>query len=244
LALALAWSSRAACADSPDPSPSPVSTYVSIEEESSPDYDGESGSSNQFNLRAQTPFADGTWALRLKLPMVLSAPATSITGAGDLQLFALKVAPTALGGGWLAGATLKLPTSQNTSLGSGKFSIGPAGGYQVKSGAWTLGFFAQSFFSVAGTGARPGVAQSKMQPSATYAFGNGWSVGTSIMTFTYDWISDQWTDVPIGLRIGKRLGNPRAPLDLAFEGEKNLADARGAPGWTLRTSFRYTFPRP
>ncbi len=241
------WGLGVASADappSPKPSPSPVSTYVSIEKESSPDYEGERGSSDQYNIRAQMPFAGGTWAMRLKLPVVLSAPATSVTGAGDLQLFAMKVAPQAFGGGWLAGVTLKLPTSQNTSLGSGKFSIGPAGGFQTKAGRWTLGWFGQSFFSVAGTSARAGVAQTKAQPIVAYALGHGWYVGNSLMTFTYDWITNQWTDVPVGLSAGKRFGDPRYPFDAEFQGEKNLAVARATPGWTLRLSLRYTIAKP
>src|SRR5262249_32596994 len=139
LALALALAPRTAAAD-PAPAPTPA-PYVSVEEEASPNYDGVRGSSTQFNFSGQTLFGNG-FLVRLKYPVVTSAPSQSITGAGDLSLYELKVVTTAPGT-WLAGFTLRLPTAQDSSLGSGKYSIGPALGYQVRSGLWTLGFFTQ-----------------------------------------------------------------------------------------------------
>jgi len=227
----------------PNPTPAPPAPSVSIEEEVSPEYDDESGSSSLVNLRAQLPYVAGAqYVLRLKLPIVISAPATAVTGAGDLALYDLAVTDTARGR-WLEGVTIRIPTAQNDSLGSGKYSIGPAFGYETVRGPWTLGFFQQSFFSVIGPASRSAVGQSKIEPSVTLAVGRGWGIGLSSMAFTYDWVRDKWTEVPVGLRVAKRFSGGLNPLEASLEMEQNLADARGAPSWTIRTLLKWTFPR-
>ena len=55
---------------------------------------------------------------------------------------------------WAAGAAFKFPTGSGT-LGSGKWSAGPALGYTYQTGPWTLGLYTQSFFV-----RRPGIADS------------------------------------------------------------------------------------
>jgi hypothetical protein len=228
---------------SPSPSPPAPSPYVSVEEDVSPEYDGETGSSSLINLRAQLPYvAGGQYVFRIKLPIVTSAPASSVTGAGDLALYDLAVTD-APRDRWLAGVTLRIPTAQNDSLGTGKYSVGPAFGYQTQSGLWTLGFFQQDFFSVIGPESRSGVGQSKIEPVLTYALAKGWSVGLSTMTVTYDWVRNEWTEVPVGLQIGKRFGNGPRPLAASFEIEQNLADAKDAPAWTIRTLLKWTLSR-
>jgi hypothetical protein len=82
----------------PTPTPAPPAPYVSIEEEVSPNYDDESGSSSLVNLRGQLPYVAGAqYVVRLKLPLVTSAPATAVTGAGDLALYDLAVTDAARG---------------------------------------------------------------------------------------------------------------------------------------------------
>lgn len=228
---------------SPTPSPAPPAPSVSIEQEASPEYDRESGSSSLVNFRGQLPYIAGAqYVLRLKLPIVMSAPATAVTGAGDLALYDLAVsdAPRAR---WLEGVTIRVPTAQNDSLGSGKYSVGPAFGYETVRGPWTLGFFQQDFFSVIGPKSRSPVGQSKIEPSITLALAPGWSIGLSTMAVTYDWVNNEWTEVPLGLRVAKRFSGGLSPLEASFEAEQNLADARGAPAWTIRTLLKWTLPR-
>lgn len=227
----------------PTPSPAPPSPYVSIEEEASPTYDREAGSSNVINLRVQLPYIAGAqYLLRLRMPIVTSAPATAVTGAGDLALYDLGVRDSRRSR-WLEGIVIRIPTAQNDSLGTGKYSLGPAVGYQTREGPWTLGFFQQSFFSVIGPKSRSPVGQSKIQPVASLALPQGWSVGLSSMNVTYDWVRNRWTELPVGLQIDKSFGDGLRPLDASFEVEKNLADTRGAPAWTLRALLQWTFYR-
>ncbi len=208
----------------------------------SPTYDATKGSSTVLNLRAQVPFVGAglQQVFRIRLPIVTSAPQTAITGAGDISLFDLAVLSTPRGR-WLGGATIRIPSAQNDSLGSGKYSIGPAIGYETRQGTWTLGFFNQNFFSVIGPNSRSPVGQTKIEPNAAYALPRGWSIGTSTMTFTYDWVRNAWTEVPIGLRIDKNFRNVLRPIDAYVEFEKNLAGVAGVPGWTFRVAVKWTF---
>jgi hypothetical protein len=227
----------------PTPTPAPPAPYVSIEEEVSPNYDDENGSSSLVNLRGQFPYLAGTqYVFRLRLPIVTSAPASALTGAGDLALFDLAVTDVAQGR-WLEGVTIRVPSAQNDSLGSGKYSVGPAFGYETQQGPWTLGFFQQNFFSVVGPTSRSPVGQSKIEPSVALALARGWSIGLSSMTITYDWVRNEWTEVPVGMRVAKRFSRGLSPLEASVEMEQNLADARGAPGWTIRTMLKWTLPR-
>jgi hypothetical protein len=77
----------------------------------------------------------------------------------------------------------------------------------------------------------------------TLALAPGWSIGLSTMAVTYDWVKNEWTEVPVGLRVAKRFSRGRSPLEASFEVEQNLADARGAPAWTIRTLLKWTLPR-
>jgi hypothetical protein len=248
VALGLAFAllpgqSRAQQLPAPSPTPGPPAPSVSIEEEVSPEYDDENGSSSLLNVRAQMPYLAGAqYVLRFKLPIVTSAPATAVTGAGDLALFDLAVSDAAHGR-WLEGVTIRVPTAQNDSLGSGKYSIGPAFGYEAVDGPWTLGFFQQDFFSVIGPKSRSPVGQSKIEPTVTLALARGWSIGLSSMAVTYDYVRNEWTEVPVGLRVAKRFSNGLRPLEASLEMEQNLADARGAPAWTIRTMLKWTLPR-
>ncbi len=230
-------------AASPPPSPAPPSPYLSIEEEVSPDYARETGSSSLLNLRGQLPYTAGAqYVFRLKLPIVTSAPTAAVTGAGDISLFDLAVRQAGRAR-WLEGITIRVPSAQNDSLGTGKYSIGPAFGYEVARSFFTLGFFAQNFFSVIGPKSRSPVGQSKIEPVLMFALPRGWSAGLSSMTVTYDWVRNAWTEVPVGVSVDKHFGDGLRPLEASFEIERNLAEVRGAPGWTIRTLLKWTFPR-
>jgi hypothetical protein len=223
-------------------------TYLQVQEEISPDYASESGSSTQFNVSGQMLISGNRYLLRLKLPIVTSAPGRAVTGAGDLALTDLRFFDTAATH-YVAGITARLPTSQNTSLGSGKYSIGPVFGYQFQSGRWRVGFYNQNYFSIIGTSSRPAVGRSKIEPIVSISLPYGWTVGFSTMSFTYDWVLNKWTEVPIGGLVTKsfgRFGKLGAignvlPLQATLEMEQNLSSVKFTPGWTTRISLRWVF---
>lgn len=227
--------------------------WFSLEDES---LQSVAGPSNQLNLRAQIPLAASPpitnllasgralSLVKLKVPIVLSAPSSTgveaATGAGD-------VTATWVGGfgtqvsRWAAGVAFKFPTGSG-SLGSGKWSVGPALGYTTESGLWTFGMYTQSFFSYAGSGARSPVAQTQLQPNVSVALPGGWSVGTSDMKFTYDYDQGSFANVPVGIRIAKRIEMGARRLNAYFEAEKNLKIS-GGTSWTLRLGAKLVFLR-
>jgi hypothetical protein len=217
-----------------------------VEEEFSPDYSGESGSSTVLNLSGQTLIAGNRYLLRLKLPLVTSAPAESVTGAGDLALTDLRFFDTDATH-YVAGLTARVPTGEISSLGSGKYSIGPAFGYQYQWWRWRVGFYSQNYFSVVGPSSRAPVGKSKIEPIVSISLPHGWNVGLSTMGFTYDWVLNKWTEVPIGGRVTKgfgRFGNLGAignflPLQATLEVEENLSHVHDTPQWTTRLSMRW-----
>ena len=205
-----------------------------------------------LNLRGQLPYLENgqQYILRVKIPIVTEAPLQAVTGVGDATLYFY--AETNVGEGrWSYGATARFPTAGNSSLGSGKYSIGPAAGYDIVRGDWTLGIGTTNYFSVVGPSWRSPVAQTKLDPSATLSLPRGWAVGTSSMSFTYNWYKGMWINVPLGLRIQKALGTSSnlpfvqflAPLVGSAEFEKNLVAAPGTPAWTIRVMLRWNLPR-
>jgi hypothetical protein len=225
----------------PPATPAPPATTVSAEEELSPSYQDETGSSNLVNLRAQVPYDNANWVVRVKLPVVTSAPAESVTGAGDLALWDLAVID-ARSSQWLIGPTIRIPTASD-SLGSDKYSIGPSVSYDTKLGMGTAGFWFNSFFSVIGPSWYPLVARTQISPDFKFGLRNGWNVGLSTMQFTYDWARNRWTDAPLGFRIGKKAPGGLKNLDAYFEAERNFASAADTPFWVVRLSARWTLQK-
>jgi hypothetical protein len=136
--------------------------------------------------------------------------------------------------------TLRLPTA-NDSLGTHKYSIGPAVIYTTSLGRWTLGLSQESFFSIIGPKSYSTVGKTQIAPTARFGLPSGWSVGLSTMQFTYDWVLNRWTDVPFGLRLEKRSLAGLRPLDAYVEAERNLVDQSDTPAWTIRSALRWTF---
>lgn len=226
----------------PRPTPPPLGEYVSVEDEFSPHYYGESGSSNLVNWRAQVPYDDSAYLVRLKLPVVTGAPPESLTGAGDLaatNLAAIEYDASHV----LAGVTTRFPTA-NDSLGSHKYSIGPAFGIVKPTGLWSFGFYSESYFSVIGPKSYPGVGKSKIAPVLSVVLPRGWVVGFSTMQFTYDYVVNRWTDVPVGLRLEHRgiFGLPQ--FRVYGDAERNFAHTSDTPSWTYRIGLRWTINGP
>jgi len=232
-------------------------TY-SVQETLVPNFDNETGSSNQINLRSQIPLGNrGTLPdflslghalglIKFKLPLVLSGPSDSnssvIAGAGDLTAVALAMFGSR-NERWVAGPDFRFPTGSNYGLGSGKWSIGPAFGYTHLSGRWALGFYTQSFFSYAGTRTQPRVGQTQIQPTVSYTFGHGWTLSNSEMQYVYDYHLGALTNAPLGFRIAKKLQFGDAKFVLGFEAEKNMAHVSGAAAWALRLDAKWILPR-
>jgi hypothetical protein len=248
LAAACLLDAQAAGADGTTVQPSPlpaVDSYLSIEGERVPSYDQTSGASNSLILRGQLPLYDLRGRLRflrIKIPFDTQGPIGAEKGNGDTTLVALLATAPGQSPVWAFGASARLPTASAQALGSGKWSAGPAAGYNAKSTAWRAGFLIQNFFSVAGNGARKPFVRTQLQPLLERGWPSGFYVSTSTMNFSYDWYAGRWDNVPIGLAIGKRLFAGLRGFDVAAQAEKNLAEYRGSPVWSSSLWLKYHFP--
>ncbi len=237
--------------DLPSPShesPLDPSEWFSIEDEAMPSYDGMTGAGNTMNLRAQIPIGHDLLPIlgrltrlqliKFKLPYQFSSPSQSSPGLGDTTLVGL----TYLGRRdfkWTIGPSFKLPTASQMSLGSGKWSVGPAGSYAYRHGDTEMGIYTQNFFSFAGPSSRKAVSQTEFQPSLAFGLGHGWSVGTSYMMFKYNWEKPAWENVPLGIRFAKKFSLGAGRMDAGLEAEKNLTFYKGQPDMTYRINFKY-----
>ena len=156
---------------------------------------------------------------------------------------------------WGIGPTLTLPTATDRRLGSGKWSMGPAGVALTMQGHWVFGALLNNQWSVGGWGDKP-VNALVMQPFVNYNLPDGWYL-TSGPILTADWKADKagdiWT-VPLGGGVGKlfRLGQmlpleghpiAKLPINIQLAAYGNVAKPEFGPAWQLRFQIQFLFPK-
>jgi hypothetical protein len=145
---------------------------------------------------------------------------------------------------WAVGPTFTLPTATDRLLGSGKWSMGPAGVVVRMHGPWVYGALMNNQWSVAGWGDKA-VNAILLQPFINYNLPNGWYLA-SLPILTANWKADKagdvWT-VPIGVGVGKlfKLGTQPVNTSLAVYG--NVARPDFGSDWQLRFQIQFLFPK-
>ena len=200
------------------------------------------GSGNAVALRAAVPFQTGSLKhiARATLPMITDSP-SGAEGVSDLVLFDLMVFDQSWGR-WGAGPVALLPTASDDRIGAEKWAAGPAIGFTARSGKFMWGLFDQNLFSFAGKGDRDDVNVSVLQPIINYSLPHKWSIGTSEMNVTYDWEQDQWTVLPLGMKVAKLVRFGAMPVQFSGAYEYNFADDAVAPEWTVNFTVKFLFP--
>ena len=177
------------------------------------------------------------------------------TGLGDINptFFLSPAKPGELI--WGVGPTFTLPTASDRLLGSGQWSMGPAGVVLTIQGHWVLGALMNNQWSFAGWGDKP-VNSFLLQPFVNYNFPHGWYLNSAPI-LTANWkaakAGDVWT-VPIGGGVGKlfRLGEilplegdriAKLPINTQLQGYGNLATPQLGPKWQLRFQIQFLFPK-
>ena len=145
---------------------------------------------------------------------------------------------------WGFGPVVDAPTATENSLGTGKWSAGPAAGLVFVSGPWVNGVLANQTWSFAGQSDRAAVSQSTFEPVISYNFENGWFLGFD-STMTADWNapSDRRWTIPIGLDAGKEFEIGRHTLSFQFGTYYNVERAEGAARWLVRVQVTLEFPK-
>ena len=156
---------------------------------------------------------------------------------------------------WGIGPTMTLPTATDRDLGSGQWSMGPAGVVLTMQGHWVYGALMNNQWSFAGWGDKP-VNAMLLQWFVNYNLPDGWYL-TSAPIVTANWKADKagdvWT-VPLGGGVGKlfRLGEilpleghpiAKLPINTQLAAYGNVATPEFGPRWQLRFQIQFLFPK-
>jgi hypothetical protein len=218
----------------------------------SPEYHGLSNTrGNIVVFRAYIPWSIGSidQLSRISIPVTTSSAGSSTdslvgntpegpSGLGDIEFYDLSQFKTRHGL-FSIGPVFVFPTGTETGVGKGKWSVGPAFGFNTKQDNWKFGFFSQSYFSFAGDSNQRTVERTKLQPIIDYSLPHGWMVGTSDMNFTYDWIKGRSTNLPLGFEIGREFNVYSQRLKFSGQAEYNFANTSGSSAWTFRFTLEY-----
>lgn len=199
-------------------------------------------SGNSILLRLLAPFRIGSreHLARASLSFITKSP-TGKSGLNDLVIFDLLIFHQSWGG-WGVGPAVLIPTATDMKLGSEKWGMGPALGFETHSGNLSWSIFSQSLVSFAGNDARKDVKNSALQPILSYPLSNGWSLGSSEMNFVYDWKKSDWIALPVGGKLAKMMKFDKQYLQFSGAYEYNLATHQTGPAWTANFTVKYLFP--
>lgn len=201
----------------------------------------------QLKIQPVIPFvgARGKFLLRPILPVAWNQYPAHRDGLGDLFVQGYYIpthgAPSATEFGF--GAAALLDTASHDSLGTGKYSIGPAFVLVHKTRQWTMGALANHVWSVAGDSDRAGVSQTSVQPFVTRNLPRGWSVNFTSET-SYNWkasAGNAWT-VPLGAAVSKVARVGHTPVSFGLGGFYNVDRPQNANRWTARFTVTLVFP--
>lgn len=192
----------------------------------------------------------GNWNLiaRIIVPFVYQPDTTMPTGGssglGDInpQLFVTPAKAGALI--WGLGPAFLLPTSTQTSLGTGRWATGPTAVVLVQPKPWTLGVLASNLWSFAGEDGRPNINQLTLQYFVNYNLPRGWYL-TSAPILSANWKAasgDTWL-VPFGGGAGKVFKVGKQAMNGSLGAYGNAIKPAGAPDWQLRVQLAFLFPK-
>jgi hypothetical protein len=149
---------------------------------------------------------------------------------------------------WGLGGVLQPPTAtEGKTLGTQKWSAGPAAVVLSMPGHWVFGVLATQLWSFAGKNDRDQVSLTTVQPFLNYNFEEGWYVSSSPIV-TANWEADgsdnKWT-VPVGGGFGRLIRLGRLPVNLQAQAFYNVVKPDEAPtaDWTLRLQVQFLFPK-
>ena len=199
-----------------------------------------------WNLINRTiiPFIDapGSPVGRPGNPEPVAGPRTF--GLGDIShtIFLSPAAPDKVI--WGVGPMLGFPTATDDTLGSEKWTAGPAVVLLAQPKPWTVGVLFGNLWSYAGADDRADINQLFFQYFVNYGLGDGWYL-TSTPTMTANWnadSSDRWM-IPVGGGAGKLFKVGDLPIRTQLQGFYNVEKPTGAPDGMVMLTVQLVFPR-
>lgn len=202
----------------------------------------------QLKLQPVIPFVGerGKFLLRPILPYQWNQYPENARGTGDLFVQGYYIPtppgekrPVEFGFGF---ATM-LDTAHHDSLGTGKYSLGPAFVLVYKRDKWTMGGLLNHVWSVAGSDSRQDVSNTSMQPFLSRSLADGWSFSLSSEA-SYNWkatSNERWT-VPLGGSLSKVMRIGTHPVSIGAGYYYNVQRPDLASRWTARLTVTLVFP--
>lgn len=200
----------------------------------------------KWNLISRTiiPFIDapGTSTGRPGNPDPVNGPRT--VGLGDISetLFFSPAVPDKII--WGVGPMFGFPTATGASLGSEKWTVGPAVVLLTQPKPWTIGTLFGNLWSYAGADDRADINQFFWQYFINRDLGGGWYL-TSTPTMTANWnasSSDRWM-IPVGGGAGKVFKMGTLPIRTQLQGFYNVVRPDGAPTGSIMLTVQLIFPK-
>lgn len=210
--------------------------------------------SNSLQIEPIIPFQiAGQWLL---IPRIVANPVVYLpdvtkssggsTGLGDTTVtFFLTPAHTHKLI-WGVGPSLLIPTATDTSIGAGKWGLGPSFAVLAQPDWGSFGTVVQNVWSLPGNLRRTAVNQLQIEASFSYNLPHGWYLLTA-PTIYADWTQsggDRWL-VPFGGGIGRTLNIARRGVDLNIALYSNTIRPAGQlfPKWQMSFQCTLLYPR-
>lgn len=134
------------------------------------------------------------------------------------------------------GFMMMLPTATDPTLGSEKWTAGPAFRVTYREGPWNVGVFGGNHWSYDGASDRGDVSQLMLRGAVRRNLANGWFFVSSPI-ITANWkaqkSSDTWM-LPLGGGIGKVINVGSARWAPSLQAYANVLKPDGAPDWVIR----------
>ena len=141
-----------------------------------------------------------------------------------------------------AGMAASFPTASEDTLGSGKWSAGPAVLLITKQETWSMVLIARQIWSFAGDSQRADVNNFAMEPIFTRRINKQWYLVTDPI-ITANWeldVGDRWL-IPLGGGTGYHFKAWGQPLDLRLEAYYNVVKSKAAPKWSMAATLTFIF---
>jgi hypothetical protein len=216
-------------------------------------YLGEVGPGGDFDnqvlkIQPVIPFVGehGKFLLRPILPLLSNKFPRDESGVGDLFVQGYYIPHregAAVEVGY--GPAVVFDTASDDSLGSGKWSIGPAFVFIHKTNdhKWTMSALVNHIWSVAGDEDRQDVSQTSLQPILARSFPQSWTMTLSSES-SYNWHADSgdaWT-VPLGVSVSKVVKLGDHPVSFSLGGFYAVERPEFANKWSARFTVTLVYP--
>ncbi len=231
-------------------SQNPVAKVINMPIQSNVNFGADGGTQWVNLIQPVIPQSMGSnlnWIHRIIIPVPMYQPVTDKWGMGDVQYEAF-ISPSAPGPViWGIGPYLSFPTATNKSLGSGKWSAGPALLLLTMPGQWVLGGLLTQLWSFAGDSDRSSVSSMSIQIFANYNIpqSGGWYITSSVPAMTVKWDApsgEKWS-IPLGGGIGKMTLMKKIGFDAKIQFYGFAAAPTGGPSWGMQVQGKFVFPK-